>query len=65
MSTKSLRLEKVRNFWKKKFTRRSTKFRWNGRREVSIKRLRIGGRFVTKEQAFKILGIEQQDFLDN
>jgi len=32
---------------------------------VAEKRLRIEGRFVTKEQAFEILGIGQQDLLDN
>lgn len=30
---------------------------------MSEKRLRIGGRFVTKERAFEILGISQSDLL--
>ena len=32
---------------------------------VAEKRLRIEGRFVTKQQAFEILGIGQRDLLDN
>jgi hypothetical protein len=32
---------------------------------VADKRLRIKGRFVTKEQAFEILGLSQEELLDN
>jgi len=32
---------------------------------VADKRLRIKGRFVTKEQAFEILGLTQNELLDN
>ena len=32
---------------------------------VAVKRLRIAGKFVTKERAFKILGIEPEELLDN
>ena len=52
-----MQLNKVRNFWKKKLSRKPKNLRWKGRAEVSTKRLRIGGRFITKEKAFVILGM--------
>ena len=39
--------------------------KYNLRKQVANKRLRIGGRFVTKEQAFEILGIGKKDLLEN
>lgn len=38
-------------------------FVYQPRKQVAEKRLRIKGRFVTKEQAFKILGISQEELL--
>ena len=35
------------------------------RKHVAEKRLRIKGRFVTKDQAFEILGLTQDQLLDN
>lgn len=41
------------------------KFCYKCRKHVADKRLRIKGRFVTKEQAFEILGLSQEELLDN
>lgn len=35
------------------------------RKQVAEKRLRIKGRFVTKQQAFEILGLTQGQLMDN
>ena len=51
---------------KKKYSAKSNvKHSYKHRKEVAEKRLRIEGRFVTKQQAFEILGLAQQDLLDN
>ena len=41
------------------------KFCYKCRKHVADKRLRIKGRFVTKDQAFEILGLSQEELLDN
>ena len=64
--TEAQRLQKVRRYWKKKFTKNSKqRFTYKCRQQVAEKRLRIKGRFVTKEQAFEILGLTQDQLLDN
>lgn len=61
-----LRRKKVVNYLAKKINKINTKKHiYTCRREVSEKRLRIKGRFVTKEQAFQILGLTQDQLLDN
>ena len=60
------RLDKVRNYYAKKHVKTGIKkFSYKCRRQVADKRLRIKGRFVTKEQAFEILGLTQNELLDN
>ena len=60
------RFQKVRNYLKKKYSAKTNiKHSYKHRKEVAEKRLRIEGRFVTKQQAFEILGLGQQDLLDN
>lgn len=60
------RLDKVRNYYAKKHVKSGIKkFSYKCRRQVADKRLRIKGRFVTKEQAFEILGLTQNELLDN
>ena len=56
---------KIRNYWTKKYNPQRRFAKSNLRKQVADKRLRIGGRFVTKSQAFEILGIDQQDLLEN
>ena len=51
------------NYWRKKHNKQSKKHSYKQRKQVSEKRLRIGGRFVTKQRAFEILGITQSDLL--
>ena len=52
------RREKVRNYFAKKRGKQGLKkFSYKCRKQVADKRLRIKGRFVTKEQAFEILGL--------
>lgn len=60
------RLEKVRKYWRKKYNKANTsKYHYICRQQVAEKRLRIKGRFVTKEQACEILGLTSDDLLDN
>lgn len=58
------RAEKIYNFLKKKH-RNKKGFAYKRRSKVAGKRLRIKGRFVTREQAFEILGITQDQLADN
>ena len=54
------RFQKVQNYIKKKYSAKSNiKHSYKHRKEVAEKRLRIEGRFVTKQQAFEILGLGQ------
>lgn len=52
-------LEKKRNKSQMK------KYCYKCRKQVAEKRLRIKGRFVTKQQAFEILGLTQDDLKSN
>ena len=48
-------------YMKKKYNRKlSKKYVYKSHSKVADKRLRIAGRFVTKEQAFQILGLEAE-----
>ena len=59
-------MERVLKYLKKKQNKATTsKYTYKCRRQVAEKRLRIKGRFVTKEQAFEILGLTQNELLDN
>lgn len=56
--TEMERRDKVRNYFVKKRGKHGLKkFSYKCRKQVADKRLRIKGRFVTKEQAFEILGL--------
>ena len=60
------RLEKVRKYLRKKYNKaNSQKHHYVCRQQVAEKRLRIKGRFVTKEQAYSILNLTPSDLLDN
>jgi len=41
------------------------KYSYKCRKQVADKRLRIKGRFVTKDQAFEILGLTQDQLLEH
>lgn len=60
------RLEKVLRYLQKKYNKaNSRKHCYTCRQQVAGKRLRIKGRFVTREQAYEILGLTQGELLDN
>jgi len=60
------RLERVRKYWHKKYNKtNASKYHYTCRQQVAEKRLRIKGRFVTKEQAFDILGLTEEDLVDH
>ena len=50
---------------KKRVKTQNKKFTYECRKQVAEKRLHIKGRFVTKQQAFEILGIKENDLLNN
>ena len=52
------RRRRVHRYLRKKYNKAfMKKFSYKCRKQVAEKRLRIKGRFVTKEQAFQILGL--------
>lgn len=60
------RMDKVRRYLHKKGMKSSMKkFCYKCRKQVAEKRLRIKGRFVTKDQAFEILGITSDELKEN
>jgi len=64
--TEDQRLSKVRHYLHKKHNKSTAnKHTYICRKHVADKRLRIKGRFVTKEQAFEILGLTRDQLLDN
>jgi hypothetical protein len=64
--TEEQRRQKVLNYLDKKRRKADMKkFSYTCRKQVAEKRLRIKGRFVTKEQAFQILGLSQEELLDS
>jgi len=64
--TAKQRYSKVKNYLEKKYNKAfSQKYVYACRKQVAEKRLRIKGRFVTKTQAFEILGLTEGQLLDN
>ena len=60
------RQDKVLKFiMKKRQHTMGKKFTYECRKQVAEKRLRIKGRFVTKMQAFNILGLNEDDINSN
>ena len=60
--TMKQRHEKImRYIIKKRSKGQGKKFTYECRKQVAEKRLRIKGRFVTKTQAFEILGLKEDD----
>jgi hypothetical protein len=60
------RMIKVLKYLHKKSNKSSMKkFCYKCRKQVAEKRLRIKGRFVTRQQAFEILGITHDELKDN
>jgi hypothetical protein len=56
--TEEERLKRVQRYLQKKHRKTDMKkYSYVCRKQVAEKRLRIKGRFVTKEQAFQILGL--------
>jgi hypothetical protein len=57
------RLAKVQKFWAKK--RQKKQYVYKSRQKNAAQKLRINGKFVTNDQAFKILGINKEMLLNN
>jgi len=56
------RVKKVTTYWARKRERKQNlKIRNARRKKVADKKLRIKGRFVTKEQAIKLLGMTAKE----
>jgi hypothetical protein len=54
----------VKRYFEKKRNNQE-RHKYNARAKVADKRLRIKGRFVTRVQAFEILGLSKEDLLDS
>lgn len=64
--SESDRMQKVLKYLHKKTNKSSMKkFCYKCRKQVAEKRLRIKGRFVTRQQAFEILGITYDELKSN
>ena len=64
--TQTQRMEKIRRFkLKRKMMHASKRFKYVCRRRVAEKRLRIQGRFVTKEQAYEMLSLSKDELRSN
>lgn len=64
--TSAERLAKVRKYLEKKRKKfLMKKYCYKCRQQVAEKRLRIKGRFVTKKQAFQILGVSADELKSN
>ena len=60
------RHQRILKFIHKKHNKNAAKkFTYECRKQVAEKRLRIKGRFVTKQQAFQILGLEEDNLQSN
>jgi len=64
--TQEERLEKLRKYiCKRRLRHTQEKFQYKCRKQVAQKRLRIKGRFVTKEQAYEMLGLDPTELKSN
>ena len=59
------RLNRVRRYLNKKSTRYQRVHQYKKRSSVANQKLRIKGKFVTKAQAFEILGLNKDNLLNN
>ena len=59
------RLNRVRRYLNKKKTRYQRVHQYKKRSSVANQKLRIKGKFVTKAQAFEILGLNKDNLLNN
>ena len=54
----------MRRYLRKKYSK-SKNEGYDCRKIIAAKRLRVEGRFVTKQKALEMLGMTQEDLLDN
>ena len=57
--TKDTYRQKLNRYWKKKYSVKTKRHIYKARQQVAERRLRIEGRFVTKKQAYEILGMDE------